>query len=216
MNLYFISGLGADERIFQRLLLPGDFTVIHIEWPQLDTDETLQTYSFKISKQIDTSQDFALIGVSFGGLVAIELMKVVNPASAIIISSVATKKEIPYMYRLLGMSGLIKLVPKFALNKVYPFTYWFFGVSDPSDKKLLKQIVSDTSPGFLKWALNEIFVWTNRVKPEGVYHIHGRADRLFPSWLTRADVLVKNGGHLMVYTDAGTISSLIQENLGSR
>lgn len=213
MNLYFISGLGADKRIFQRLIFPEHFSINHIKWPPLDANENLQTYCFKISKQIDTSKEFALIGVSFGGIVTVELMKIVSPQKAIIISSVATREEIPLLYRFLGITGINKLVPKFILNRIYSFTYWFFGVSEPSDRKLLKQIIHDTSPEFIKWALNEICTWKNCVKPRSLYHIHGCADRLFPIRLTSADMMIKNGGHLMVHTDAGVINSIIQKHL---
>ena len=99
------------------------------------------------------------------------------------------------------------------MNKVYPFTYWYFGVKEPADKKLLKKVIKDTSPKFLKWAINEILNWQNEIRPNNLFHIHGTSDKLFPFSQTNADQSVKNGGHLMVYTNANKVSTLIQNLL---
>lgn len=214
MNLYFISGLGADERVFQKLTLPDQYKINHIKWPELSENETLHSYCHKISELIDKSQEFSLIGLSFGGIVATELTKFLKPKLLIIISSVSTRNELPFYYKICGSLGLNKLAPAFIMNKVYPFTYWFFGVTEPEDKKLLKQVIKDTSPKFLKWAINEILNWKNKIRPNNLYHIHGTSDRLFPYKQTKADKAVENGGHLMVYTNADTVSNLIRIRLG--
>ncbi len=214
MNLYFISGLGADERVFQKLTLPEKYNINQIKWPELSENETLQSYCHKISKLIDTSQDFSLIGLSFGGIVATEITKFLKPKMTIIISSISTQNELPFLYKICRLLRLNKFVPAFTMNKVYPFTYWYFGVKELADKKLLKQVIKDTSPKFLKWAINEILNWQNEIRPTNLYHIHGTSDRLFPFSQTHADQAVKNGGHLMVYTNANTVSALINDLLG--
>ena len=113
------------------------------------------------------------------------------------------------------MLRLDKLVPAFTMNKVYPFTYWYFGVTEPADKKLLKEVIHDTPTKFLKWAINEILNWQNEVRPDNLYHIHGTNDKLFPFSLTKADKAVENGGHLMVYTTSDLVSDLIRMRLGN-
>jgi hypothetical protein len=213
MNIYFISGLGADERVFQKLTLPEKYQINHIKWPELSENETLKSYCHKISELIDTSQDFSLIGLSFGGIVATEITKFLKPKITIIISSISTRDELPFHYKICRLLKLNKIVPAFSMNKVYPFTYWYFGVKEQADKKLLKQVIKDTSPKFLKWAINEILNWQNEIRPNNLFHIHGTSDRLFPFSQTNADQSVKNGGHLMVYTNANKVSALIQDRL---
>jgi len=66
MNAYFISGLGADKRIFSKLKLSEKINIIHVDWINPDRNETLEAYSKRLSRIIDTSQPFALVGVSFG------------------------------------------------------------------------------------------------------------------------------------------------------
>ncbi len=67
--IYFISGLGADERVFAYLDL-GDREYRHISWEIPTNHETLESYCWRLIAQIDLSQDICLIGVSFGGTVA--------------------------------------------------------------------------------------------------------------------------------------------------
>ena len=215
MNVYFISGLGADERVFKKLTLPQQYKINHIQWPELSMNETLHSYCLKISELIDTSQPFSLIGLSFGGIVATEISKFLEPKVTIIISSISNRNELPIQYKICKLLSLHKLVPAFAMNKVYPFTFWYFGVTEPDDKKLLRAIIKDTPKNFLKWAINEILCWENEVRPNNLYHIHGTNDKLFPFSLTKADKAVENGGHLMVYTNANSVSEIIRARLHS-
>ena len=213
MNLYFISGLGADERMFQKLVIPEKYKIIHIKWPELDFNETLNSYCKKISSKIDSSQEFGLIGLSFGGMVATEITKFLHPKVIIIISSISTKYELPFQYIICRFLRLHQLVPTFSMNKIYPFSYWYFGVIKQKDKNLLKEIIKDTPPIFLKWAINEILNWQNVVRPNNLYHIHGTKDKLFPFKITKADKGIENGGHLMVYTNADLVSNIIRAKL---
>jgi len=213
MNLYFISGLGADERVFKKLTLPEQYKINHIKWPELSQNETLHSYCVKISALIDSSEPFSLIGLSFGGIVATEISKFLQPHATIIISSISTRNGLPIHYKICGWLRLNKLVPAFAMNKVYPFTYWYFGVTEPADKKLLKEVIHDTPTQFLKWAINEILHWKNEIRSDNLYHIHGTYDKLFPFSITKADKAVENGGHLMVYTNADSVSNLIRSHL---
>lgn len=75
MNVYFISGLGADKRIFSKLTLSAEFDIIHIDWIVPFSKETLVSYAKRLSKVIDVNNPFALIGVSFGGMIAVEIAK---------------------------------------------------------------------------------------------------------------------------------------------
>jgi pimeloyl-ACP methyl ester carboxylesterase len=70
--VYFISGLGADEKVFQFLRLDS-IQQIHIKWLKTDPIEGLRAYASRLTAQIDTSQEVILIGVSFGGLIAQEI-----------------------------------------------------------------------------------------------------------------------------------------------
>ncbi len=213
MILYFISGLGADERAFQKLSLPTTWKIIHLKWIEIDPKETLESYVLKFSKLIDVTKDFHLVGLSFGGIMAVELSKIIKPKSIIVLSSITTKHELPKIYRLIAGLRINNFVPSYFLNKVYPFTYWYFGMKSKEENQLLKQIIHDTPPTFLKWAINEIVHWKNEIRPINIIHIHGNKDRIFPINTIQADIVVKQGGHFMVYKEADELSALLIFNL---
>ncbi len=76
MKIYGISGLGADKRAFQFLTLACEF--IPIDWIDPLRTEHIEDYSLRLSKLINQDEDFAILGVSFGGLIAAEISKTLN------------------------------------------------------------------------------------------------------------------------------------------
>lgn len=213
MNTYFISGLGADKRAFQRLALPASIRRIHLDWFPIEDGDTLGSYIERFSKQIDAEQPFDLVGMSFGGMVAVELSKFLRPRKTVLISSISCYGELPLHFQCIGKIGLHKLIPRKLLNKTYFFTDWFFGAQTKVEKQLLKNIVHETSDHFLKWAIHEILRWKNKTRPDNIYHIHGSKDRIFPCSRVRYDRLVVGGGHFMVYRNAKEISKILTEYL---
>ena len=73
-HIYLISGLGADERVFQFL----DLSKIEhqfVKWNEPQRNESLASYCKKLTEQINQNQEIILIGVSFGGIIAQEIAK---------------------------------------------------------------------------------------------------------------------------------------------
>ena len=156
MKLYGISGLGADKRVFEYLDL--DCKLIPIEWIEPLKNETIESYSIRISKSINREEDFGIMGVSFGGLVAVEISKRLNPKLTILISSAETKLELRLIYRIIGKTKLLKLIPQFLFDPPRIIADWIFGAVN---KKLLNQILNDTDLYFAKWAVNQLTNWSN-------------------------------------------------------
>jgi hypothetical protein len=79
MTLYFISGLGADKRIFEKLQFSNSFKLVFIDWIVPVKNEPLRDYATRLSHTINTSEPFVIIGLSFGGMIATELSPIVSP-----------------------------------------------------------------------------------------------------------------------------------------
>ena len=71
-ELYIFSGLGADERVFQRIDFSG-FSTTFIKWIVPQDKETIENYATRLLDQITTTKP-TLIGLSFGGLIAVEIV----------------------------------------------------------------------------------------------------------------------------------------------
>jgi pimeloyl-ACP methyl ester carboxylesterase len=213
MNLYLISGLGADKRVFQKLALPPEFTIHYIEWTPVSDEDTLADYCSRLTDQIDQSVPFSLIGVSFGGIIAIEISKISRPVQTVIISSFSCKAELSSFYLILNKLGLHRFIPVRLLLKPNNFLYRIFGVFQPDGKNLLKNILYDTDPKFFSWAINQLINWENNWKPLSFLHIHGTADKILPYKKNMHAIPVTGGAHLMVYSRAGEVSQILEEKL---
>jgi pimeloyl-ACP methyl ester carboxylesterase len=208
-NIYLISGLGADERIFQNLNF-GTYEPKFIHWIEPQNNESLKEYAIRLSAQIDTPQPI-ILGVSFGGMLAIEIAKYIDCQQVILVSSAKTKHEIPFIYRLFGQMKLHKLMPTALLKHANILTYWLFGMTTKSEKALLKSILHNTNSTFLKWAINAIVHWDNEEIVEKTVHIHGDSDHILPiGCIKKVDFGIENGGHLMIFNQADAINEFLK------
>lgn len=210
-ELYIFSGLGADERVFQRLDF-SDFKVTFIKWIVPHDTDTIEHYATRLLDQITITKP-TLIGLSFGGLIAVEVAKQIDTEKVILIASAKTKNEIPFYYRFAGQLGLHKLLPTRLLKSSNFITNWFFGTTSTFGKQLLKQILIDTDPTFLKWAIDKVARWTNQTQTKNIFHIHGASDRILPFKFVICNSTIKNGGHLMTLNKADELNSVLRQQL---
>ncbi|MFT4760495.1 MAG: hypothetical protein ACI9LN_002468, partial [Saprospiraceae bacterium] len=122
MKIYGISGLGADKRVFKYLKLDCEF--ISIDWIPPCENESIESYSLRLSKVINTNEEFGILGVSFGGLVATEISKKLNPKLTILISSAETNQELRSIYSFFGKTGIINWLPKQLFDPPRFLAHW--------------------------------------------------------------------------------------------
>lgn len=211
-EIYIFSGLGADERIFQKIDFSG-FSITYIKWIVPKENETIENYATRILKQITTREKPTLIGVSFGGIMAIEVAKQLETEKVILISSAKTTREIPFYYRLAGKIRMHKLLSTRVLKSSNVLTNYFFGTNSKFEKQLLKQILIDTDPIFLKWAIDKIVLWKNHTHIKKMFHIHGTSDRILPIRFVKCDVKIQNGGHLMTLNKSDDLNKILRQQI---
>lgn len=212
-DIYFVSGLGADERVFRMLKFEG-YRPVNIRWLDPQPGEPVAAYARRLTAQIKTDRP-VIVGLSFGGIIALEMAKQIPVEKVILLSSVKDLYEVPPYFRVFRWFPIHRIFPfKSLLWAVYWFAYWIFGVDAPEERKLLKTILLETDPHFLKWALHRVVIWDNEEIPDSLVHIHGRRDRIFPALFVEPDYMVKQGGHLMVVNHAVEISELLQKIIG--
>ena len=208
--IYFVSGLGADRRIFQ-WLRADDYSPVHIEWISPEKGESIENYAQRLIEQIKDENPI-IVGLSFGGMIAVEMAKQIPTEKVILLSSVKDKREVPFYFKLFRWLPLHRVLPfKRLLFAFYWLAYWLFAPEGSDQKKLLKTVLIETDPHFLKWALHKVVVWQNQEVPENLVHLHGKGDRIFPHRFVNPDYSVENSGHLMVMNRAEEISNLLKE-----
>ncbi len=210
-ELYIFTGLGGDERIFQHLDFSG-FSVTFIKWNIPKKNQDIQDYATQLLSQIKSDKP-VLIGLSFGGLMAIEIAKQIKTEKVILIASAKTKSEIPFYYRIAGRIGVHKLIPVRIYKKQNILPNWAFRSKLTPERQLLQQILAETNPVFLKWAIDKIVTWENQTIVENIFHIHGSHDRLLPKRYIKSNITIQNGGHLITLSKADDINRILRQEI---
>jgi len=154
-----------------------------------------------------------LLGVLFGGMVAVEIAKHIPIDKLLLLSTVKTRFELSSYYRFVGRLGILRFIPDYYFTRANRLTLWLFGVRDRAEQELMRQVLNETSPSFVKWALQHVVRWKNTECPARFTHIHGTKDRLFRVSSIKNAVLVKGGGHFMMLSQADDVSRLLREQL---
>jgi pimeloyl-ACP methyl ester carboxylesterase len=206
--VYFISGLGADERIFKHIQLPADFQGIYLPWIKPLVNESLESYAQRLSEGIDTSEVFFLVGLSLGGMIASEIALHHRAAKTILISSIPAAHFLPWYYKLSRFLKIHRWLPV-SMIKHAAWIKRLFSPETSEDKKMLKNMIRDCDPSFIRWGLHAILMWKNESIPSPLIHIHGTADKILPFHFTKPTHVIKNGGHLMVLNKAREINQIL-------
>jgi len=208
MKIYAIPGLGADERVFECLDLEKELIVL--EWPTIISGESLAEYALRMAAPIVKNEEFIILGVSFGGVIALEMSKFLNPLQTIVVSSILSEKELPFFAKIVGSTAILSYVPHYTFlwNKRYIIN-WF----STKNRKLLRQILDDTDSRFVKWAMTKLFEWSADNNYVNVLRIHGDKDLIIPFPKTSKVKRIVGGGHFMIVDDAEEISVLINHNI---
>lgn len=206
-TIFCISGLGADERAFSKLNLPG-YQLKVIQWKIPVPEETLEAYAMRMRHEIDENNP-VLIGLSFGGIVCIEIAKQVPVEKIIIISSIKNKNELPLWMKLAAKSKLNRVFPMRSYKITVPVQNYFLGVKTQEEKNIVTVSRRRANITYTNWAVNKIINWKNLWQPPKLYHIHGSSDKMFPIKKIKADAVVRNGGHFMIMNRADEVSNLL-------
>jgi pimeloyl-ACP methyl ester carboxylesterase len=220
MKTYFISGIGADYRLFTHVRLPKGYEAAYIHWippqPAENTTtqpaETLPAYARRLAAQIDTTQPFVLIGLSLGGIMAVEIAKTFSPVCTIIISSVPQSTQMPPYFSLAHRLHLTKAASPF-LMKFLASAKHRLTMKSRDNWKIMREVIWSGDDQFITWAIDAVLQWENSTVPQPLYHIHGTRDEVFPIGRTRPTHIIPKGGHMMVMNQPGSINDLLEKLL---
>jgi hypothetical protein len=211
MDVYLISGLGADRTVFRNLTFGEEVKIHYLDWITPKANESLRAYAIRLAKGIDTSRTFCIIGLSFGGMLATEMAGVLEPRRTILISSISSKYGFPWHFRLASRIGINKLIPAIKPDSAPRFIASFFGVETKGESLFFNQLLRHTDPHFSKWAIDSMLKWDRTESPSGIVRIHGGKDKVLPIGDAKVDYLIQDGGHFMVFNRAEMISKILKE-----
>ena len=212
-DIYCISGLGADERIFKKLDVP-DVNFHFVKWLQPSPNETIVSYAKRLSDQLPADLSM-LLGVSFGGMMAIEIAKLRPVSKIILISSVKTHSEVPLWMKTCGTCKLDKLLPKSQsgyrkLKVMRPIQNYFLGAHTPEEIEIANEYRDNVDPVYIRWAIRQVLSWKNDWVPGNIVHLHGANDHIFPVKKTKPNYVIPQGGHFMIMDRCNEVSEILK------
>lgn len=215
---YTISGLGGTSAVFKKLLFPPWIRSKPIQWIDHRPGESLREYSHRLLEQLDTSAPFILLGYSFGGAIVTEIARLCNPLLTVIISGVKSKKELPFYLapgELFGAHALSVFVHRMWNPILRLGSRIAFSTKDPEALGLLTNMIRESDPKFYQWGLMAMIKWDNTEIPDNLLSIHGDSDRVLPLRYVKADIVIENGGHFIVFSHGKQIGQIIADKVAA-
>ena len=217
-SLYLIPGFLTDRTIYKDFLLDNRFDCKVIEFIEpVDKDEPIEEYAKRLSEEIDTSEPFSILGTSFGGILAIEIAKFVNPQSIILISSVKNRKELNPLMRLRNSTFLLDYIPSKVIKKTIE-TGYEIGSKIASnlkeiDNEEINKMIHAIDGKLEKWIIKKINTWHGQNTVENYLHLHGDKDNVFPFKNIKNYQLIKDGNHNMIIAKSEEIRDNVAQFL---
>jgi len=211
-KIFLIPGLGADTRVYNNIDL-GSNEVICVDWIEPHQTDTLATYAQKLIYQYDITPKSVVIGNSLGGMIAVEIAKKVLLDKAILISSIKTVDESPWYFSLLRAVPFYKPIPGKMFTSMEFLIKPFFGHMNPADAWLFRDMLKNSPPVFLKWAMDAVLKWDNKTVPANIIQITGDKDLVFQYKRMKDAEIVKGGTHIMIFEKAKEINKILKRIL---
>jgi pimeloyl-ACP methyl ester carboxylesterase len=209
-TIYCFPGQGADRRIFDFLTIDSKYNINIIEYGTPEKHMTLNSFAKQLLKQIDTTEEFILIGVSLGGMICAELNEISNPSKTIIISSAKNRNELPNRYKFQKIIPIYKLVPGRILLAGAKILQPIVEPDSNKNKKTFKSMLSSKNATYMKRTVALIINWDREVNTKPIYHIHGTNDHTLPiKKIKSLTYIVDKGSHMMTLTRAKDISDIL-------
>lgn len=209
MKLYTISGLGADEKVLEKLTFNPNIEIVHIPWLIPDLDEDFHHYVFRMSESIDDSEDFYLLGYSFGGILVQEIHKLKPAKKIVIMGSIRCDSEKSKLIKAGEKTNAIKYIPKQLFGNSSSVLYMFLKKIFDSKNSNLLEYFRVKDPYYLKWSMDKVAKWKFEKIPD-VIQILADKDIVFPIKNSQPDFVIKNATHLFPLTKAKEVSAILK------
>lgn len=209
MKIYAVSGLGADDKVLEKLRHNPGIEVVHIPWLIPEKREDFHHYILRMADKIDDSQDFYLLGYSFGGIIVQEIHKLKPAKKIVILGSIRSDLEKSILIKAGQKTNIIHYLPKSVFSDKSTIFYTFFRrLFDPKNPKLT-QYFRVRDPYYLKWSMQQVAHWKFEKIP-GVIQILADRDIVFPLKNSHPDYVIKNATHLFPVTKPKEVSDILK------
>jgi pimeloyl-ACP methyl ester carboxylesterase len=213
LTIYCIPGVGANERLFERLHIAGvHFEVVMPIMPEYQ--EPLAHYVNRFLEYFPSDGNIWILGQSFGGMLGQEIAKVRPNTSLIITNSFQDNAGLSKVIQWAGSRPeWINLIPSKLLNNPKFQIPALHGSSSKQDDALVAEMLASQDPEYLRWAIWSLLQWKPKVKAPIRLILEGGADYVTPPTKAPGTIQIAGGGHIMAHTHSQAVSEAIQKYL---
>ena len=215
-QLVLLPGLGADWRQWepQKLAFPG---LMVPPWIPPLRGDTLPTYAARLAETVPRQKPLILGGSSFGGMLACEMTRHLQPKAVILIGSCRSPKSLNR--GVLSLRPILCRIPYWGIRitkPLAPFAVQTFRNLKPKFRRLCTTMFQEADPRWIRWAIGAILRWQpTPLADTSVFHIHGQRDRMIRASTVAPDFMVPDGGHLINLSHAAQVNDFIGKVLTS-
>jgi hypothetical protein len=217
-RLILFSGLGLDAR-YVTPPFPLQFELYVPPWIDPLPDESLESYAQRIipTLPIDDTQEYYIGGVSFGGMVALEVSRHQNPRAVFLISSCPSYRQVSWLVRMPGKFLAPYVEPDFVKHFLWlaPLAIRLTGPLHRTQRDLLIDIWNHATLEVMRWGAMIMTQWefTHTLKAP-VHEMHGRYDLFIPLSGVRPEAIIENGWHAFNLTHPRAMFDFIASEMG--
>jgi pimeloyl-ACP methyl ester carboxylesterase len=203
MKTIILPGMGANSNMYPKEKYNKLQDVIFANWPKYDGELSVEEVAKKVIDIHQINNEMVAGGSSLGGMVAIEIAKIVGITKVILIGSATNSDYInPLLQKLSGLAEItpVKII-QVLTGKVNQYA---------SNEPL--SMFEESDSNFIKAMCKALFKWEGLGKFNcDVCQIHGEKDLvIFPP---KNNVkIILGGGHLISITHAEEVANFINKN----
>jgi len=214
-TVYLIPGQGADARSFAYLTWDPHLRPAALVYLPIEAGESMAQYARRMAAQIDTTRPFSLVGVSFGGMIAVEMAAFLHPQRLVIIASAKDGTEIAPRYHFMRFLPLHKIFGDKAIRRLSPLGRRLFEPDTRPHEAVYSAMIADKPAYFLPRAIDAMVHWPRPASPRpDLVHIHGTRDHTLPlRHVKQPTYTVQGGSHVMVMSHAAELSRILEKEL---
>ena len=208
INYYLIPGMGADKRLFQHFNLTNG-KVHHLDWIPHGSSKNLAEYATLMAERITTEKNI-IVGSSMGGMVTVEIAKLIQPKGAVLVSAPSGRHEFPQVLKNLNALRLHRaLTPKQVL-RISTLADLFMGFKTDEQRAMFYDMLRGNGEDFLHFAISAVLEWKNTTPPTVPFiQILGTHDRLFKQHKIPNAVMLEGSGHFTAFERGKEVSEII-------
>jgi pimeloyl-ACP methyl ester carboxylesterase len=210
-SLLMFAGMRPSEHIFaaQQAAFPG---LRVVPWIPPQRRESLGAYARRLAERLADEKPTYLGGISFGGIIALEVAALLPVRACFLISSVASPCEMPPWMRAArwcvpaGRDWLLRSAGHIAKP-------WPRSKRSAATARVSK--FAGEGGAWYRWATAAVLRWKPNpaIATLKIHRIHGQFDRTFPSRYVGQATMVPSGGHVLPVTHPELITSFLSEGM---